>query len=269
MDLTEEGYLANVQCVEAWCPMTREFFEVRPSVLPSLPPLISFLVNLHAFASSPIPVFTHPFLPSLPPSLPPSPQEYLSVPDKFEGRDQKKVREVLYLMNPNKIRVCEYLMRYHEERGTSSLPPSLPTSHFVLDFFSCTLPSLPPCFPPSLPPSLPPSTGDKIIVFSDSVYALSKYAQLFGRDAIYGGTKESERERLLAAFRISNRVNTIFLSRVGDTSIDLPEANVIIQISSQFGSRRQEAQRLGRILRPKQTADEGFNAFFYTLGTLL
>ena len=55
-----------------------------------------------------------------------------------------QVREVLYLMNPNKIRVCEYLMRYHEERG------------------------------------------DKIIIFSDSVYALSKYAQLFGRDAIYG-----------------------------------------------------------------------------------
>ncbi len=39
-------------------------------------------------------------------------------------------------------------------------------------------------------------------------------SQLFGRDAIYGGTKESERERLLAAFRISSRVNTIFLSRV-------------------------------------------------------
>lgn len=43
---------------------------------------------------------------------------------------------------------------------------------------------------------------------------LSILPQLFGRDAIYGGTKESERERLLAAFRISNRVNTIFLSRV-------------------------------------------------------
>lgn len=196
------------------------------------------------------------------------------MPDKYEGRDQKKVREVLYLMNPNKIRVCEYLMRYHEERGTSRqsyllgpLHPSLalaPSFPFLSDPSSPS-PSLP---PPSLSPSLPPppGAGDKIIVFSDSVYALSKYAQLFGRDAIYGGTKESDRERLLAAFRISSRVNTIFLSRVGDTSIDLPEANVIIQISFQFGSRRQEAQRLGRILRPKQTADEGFNAFFYTLG---
>ena len=44
-----------------------------------------------------------------------------------------------------------------------------------------------------------------------------RYAEIFGRDAIYGGTKESERERLLATFRISNRINTIFLSRVRDS----------------------------------------------------
>lgn len=60
-------------------------------------------------------------------------------------------------------------------------------------------------------------------------------------------------------------------SIAGDTSIDLPEANVIVQVSSHFGSRRQEAQRLGRILRPKSyTQRDGsnrssFNAFFYTL----
>ena len=60
-------------------------------------------------------------------------------------------------------------------------------------------------------------------------------------------------------------MNTIFLSRVGDTSIDLPGANVIIQISSHFGARRQEAQRLGRILRPKAESKDRFNAFFYSL----
>ena len=49
------------------------------------------------------------------------------------------------------------------------------------------------------------------------------------------------------------QVNTIFLSKVGDNSIDIPEANVLIQISSHAGSRRQEAQRLGRILRAKKT----------------
>jgi DNA excision repair protein ERCC-3 len=71
--------------------------------------------------------------------------------------------------------------------------------------------------------------------------------------------------RLLQSFRTSPHVNVICISKVGDTSIDLPEANVIIQVSSHFGSRRQEAQRLGRILRPKANSSGGFNAFFYTL----
>ena len=68
------------------------------------------------------------------------------------------------------------------------------------------------------------------------------------------------------------QVNTIFLSKVGDNSIDIPEANVLIQISSHAGSRRQEAQRLGRILRAKPArpgatgpATDEYNAFFYTL----
>jgi len=55
------------------------------------------------------------------------------------------------------------------------------------------------------------------------------------------------------------------LGQVGDNSIDLPDVNVIIQISSHFASRRQEAQRLGRILRPKSRSAGRFNAFFYTL----
>lgn len=52
---------------------------------------------------------------------------------------------------------------------------------------------------------------------------------------------------------------------MADTSFDLPEANVLIQISAQGGSRRQEAQRLGRILRAKKNSGDGFNAFFYSL----
>lgn len=60
-------------------------------------------------------------------------------------------------------------------------------------------------------------------------------------------------------------MNTLFISKVGDTSIDLPDVNVIIQISSHFSSRRQEAQRLGRILRPKSASTSRFNAYFYTL----
>ena len=60
-------------------------------------------------------------------------------------------------------------------------------------------------------------------------------------------------------------MNTLFISKVGDTSIDLPDVNVIIQISSHFSSRRQEAQRLGRILRPKSASTGRYNAFFYSL----
>ncbi|GMM28394.1 TFIIH/NER complex ATPase/helicase subunit [Martiniozyma asiatica (nom. inval.)] len=109
------------------------------------------------------------------------------------------------------------------------------------------------------------SRGDKIIVFSDNVYALQEYALKLGKPFIYGSTPQQERMNILQNFQYNDQVNTIFLSKVGDTSIDLPEATCLIQISSHYGSRRQEAQRLGRILRAKRRNDEGFNAFFYSL----
>lgn len=107
--------------------------------------------------------------------------------------------------------------------------------------------------------------GDKIIVFSDNVYALKKYAEGLMKPYIYGDTGQREREMVLANFQNNDAVSTIFLSKIGDTSLDLPEATCLIQISSHYGSRRQEAQRLGRILRAKRRNDEGFNAFFYSL----
>lgn len=109
------------------------------------------------------------------------------------------------------------------------------------------------------------SRGDKIIVFSDDVYALEFYARKLMKPYLYGGTSNAERQEILQQFRDSDACNTIFLSKIGDTSLDLPEATCLIQISAQYGSRRQEAQRLGRILRAKRRNDEGFNAFFYSL----
>ncbi|TWW67878.1 TFIIH basal transcription factor complex helicase XPB subunit [Takifugu flavidus] len=104
-----------------------------------------------------------------------------------------KKRILLYTMNPNKFRACQFLIRFHERRN------------------------------------------DKIIVFADNVFALKEYAI---------------------------RLN----KHVGDTSFDLPEANVLIQISSHGGSRRQEAQRLGRVLRAKKgMVAEEYNAYFYSL----
>merc|ERR1712045_125941 len=108
--------------------------------------------------------------------------------------------------------------------------------------------------------------GDKTIVFSDNVYALKHYAKKLNKPFIYGPTSQNERIQILQNFKYNPKVNTIFVSKVADTSFDLPEANVLIQISSHGGSRRQEAQRLGRILRAKKGAlAEEFNAFFYTL----
>jgi len=131
---------------------------------------------------------------------------------------------LLCVMNPNKFRSAQFLIKYHEKRG------------------------------------------DKTIVFSDNVYALKHYATALHRPYIYGPTSQSERIQILQNFKYNTKVNTIFVSKVADTSFDLPEANVLIQISSHGGSRRQEAQRLGRILRAKKGAiAEEFNAFFYTL----
>ncbi|KAK0276699.1 DNA repair helicase RAD25 [Friedmanniomyces endolithicus] len=107
--------------------------------------------------------------------------------------------------------------------------------------------------------------GDKIIVFSDNVYALKQYAEGLKKPYIFGDTGQRERDLVLQNFQYNDAVSTIFLSKIGDTSLDLPEATCLIQISSHYGSRRQEAQRLGRILRAKRRNDEGFNAFFYSL----
>lgn len=107
--------------------------------------------------------------------------------------------------------------------------------------------------------------GDKIIVFSDNVYALEKYAKKLMVPYICGTTGQAERLDILENFQHNPDIHAIFLSKIGDTSLDLPEATCLIQISSHYGSRRQEAQRLGRILRAKRRNDEGFNAFFYSL----
>nr|CAD1836947.1 unnamed protein product [Ananas comosus var. bracteatus] len=177
LDLVKGGFIANVQCAEVWCPMTKEFFA-----------------------------------------------EYLK-------KENSKKKQALYVMNPNKFRACEFLIRFHEQQR-----------------------------------------GDKIIVFADNLFALTAYAMKLRKPMIYGATSHNERTRILHAFKNSPDVNTIFLSKVGDNSIDIPEANVIIQISSHAGSRRQEAQRLGRILRAKgrlqdrmSGGKEEYNAFFYSL----
>lgn len=111
--------------------------------------------------------------------------------------------------------------------------------------------------------------NDKIIIFSDDLFALQLYENELGCPSISGKVSEKDRNILLKRFRDQspNGINCLLMSKVGDTSLDLPNAKVIIQISSHFGSRRQEAQRLGRILRPKKDLISEYNAFFYTIIT--
>jgi DNA excision repair protein ERCC-3 len=145
-----------------------------------------------------------------------------SMPPKFYDKylsESSSTRQLLCALNPNKARICDFLVKYHENRG------------------------------------------DRVLVFSDNVFALRSYATKMTRSFIYGATGSVERMKILKNFQ-DFQGQTLFISRIGDTSIDLPEANVIIQISSHYGSRRQEAQRLGRILRPKFRSQK---AFFYSL----
>eukprot|EP01050_Picozoa_sp_SAG11_P003767 SAG11_NODE_221_length_12151_cov_5.633173_5_plen_196_part_00 len=109
--------------------------------------------------------------------------------------------------------------------------------------------------------------GDKILVFCDNIFSLKRYAAVLKRKVLCGTTKQAERVRLLEAFRHDDAMQCLFISKIGDSAIDLPTASVVIQISATDGSRRQEAQRLGRILRPKPNRADGgeYNAFFYSL----
>ena len=109
--------------------------------------------------------------------------------------------------------------------------------------------------------------NDKVIIFCDNITALHRYAAILKRRSIHGGTSQKDRLLYLGQFRTNPIFNTLIISKVGDVALDIPEATVIIQVSSHFGSRRQEAQRLGRILRPNpgQAFQSGFNAHFYTL----
>jgi len=83
--------------------------------------------------------------------------------------------------------------------------------------------------------------GDKIIIFCDVKWAVEEYAKRLKVPFINGDVSHSERMGILNYFQQTNQVNCIVISRVGDTSFDLPAANVIIQISFHGGARRQEA----------------------------
>lgn len=103
--------------------------------------------------------------------------------------------------------------------------------------------------------------GESTLIIGQYLEQLHEVADALGVPVITGQTPIDERERLFQLFREQN-LKTLVVSKVANFSIDLPEASVAIQISGSFGSRQEEAQRLGRLLRPKA---DGRSASFYTL----
>ncbi len=106
--------------------------------------------------------------------------------------------------------------------------------------------------------------GAHVLVIGQYIHQLETLARHLRAPLITGRTPTAERERLYAAFRCGDP-GVLIVSKVGNFAIDLPEANVAVQISGTFGSRQEEAQRLGRILRPKS---DGSGAVFYSVVTL-
>ncbi len=104
---------------------------------------------------------------------------------------------------------------------------------------------------------------DNVLVIGQYLGQLEKIAARVQAPLITGETKVAEREKLFSAFR-NGETTRLFVSKVANFSIDLPDANVLIQLSGSFGSRQEEAQRLGRILRPKRN---GLLAHFYSIVT--
>ena len=148
----------------------------------------------------------------------------------YEYLNNKNIlmKRLLAGLNPNKIMTLHRLIRMHEDKG------------------------------------------DKIIVYGDILFILKEYSdRLFvdgrrRRPCVTNSTPENERNAYFERFATNPDVNCLFLSRIADKQIEIPPANVFIQICSHLGSKINESQRFERILRPGLKRGE-YNAFFYII----
>ncbi|OMD66919.1 helicase [Paenibacillus odorifer] len=104
-------------------------------------------------------------------------------------------------------------------------------------------------------------TGSSVLVIGQYLDQLSELADRIGAPLITGKTKQRERDELYAAFNEGD-VQVLVVSKVANFAVNLPDASIAIEVSGAYGSRQEEAQRLGRILRPKAGENK---AYFYTL----
>ncbi len=103
--------------------------------------------------------------------------------------------------------------------------------------------------------------GIPTLVIGQYIDQLDELGEALGAPVIKGETSNPQREKLFDAFR-NGEITVLVVSKVANFSIDLPEATIAIQVSGTFGSRQEEAQRLGRVLRPKA---DGHTAHFYSV----
>jgi DNA excision repair protein ERCC-3 len=103
--------------------------------------------------------------------------------------------------------------------------------------------------------------GEQALVIGQYIDQLDDLGERLDAPVIKGETPVAQRQKLFDAFR-AGEISTLVVSKVANFSIDLPEASVAVQVSGSFGSRQEEAQRLGRLLRPKQ---DGRGARFYAV----
>lgn len=106
-------------------------------------------------------------------------------------------------------------------------------------------------------------TQDNVLVIGQYIEQLERIARMLNAPLITGKTPNLERAKLYSQFK-TGEIKLLVVSRVANFAIDLPDANVAVQVSGLFGSRQEEAQRLGRILRPKS---DGQPAYFYSIVT--
>ncbi|MET8624850.1 DNA repair helicase XPB [Kitasatospora sp. NPDC004669] len=102
---------------------------------------------------------------------------------------------------------------------------------------------------------------DQTLIIGQYIDQLDELGEVLDAPVIKGETSNAQREKLFDAFR-NKEISVLVVSKVANFSIDLPEATVAIQVSGTFGSRQEEAQRLGRVLRPKA---DGHAAHFYSV----
>ncbi len=105
--------------------------------------------------------------------------------------------------------------------------------------------------------------SDQILIIGQYIDQLKELSEVLNAPLLTGRTSNQQRQKLYDAFR-EGELKRLVVSKVANFAIDLPDANVAIQVSGTFGSRQEEAQRLGRLLRPKA---DGSIAYFYTIVT--